>query len=96
MYCTQSWTPEESGVDHLRGLYNKVLGQYYFCLLLAGDMIFQWMGIVEYITCYNALTVHWDLLPATRLASRKILIEQNIKRRTGPALYVFSLLVYRT
>ncbi len=29
---------------------------------------------------------------ATRLASRKILIEQNIKRRRWPALYVFSLL----
>jgi hypothetical protein len=27
-------------------------------------------------------------LPATRLASRKILIEQNIKKRTGPSLYV--------
>ncbi len=26
----------------------------------------------------------WGLLPATRLASRKIFIEQNIKRRTGP------------
>jgi hypothetical protein len=29
-------------------------------------------------------------LPATRLASRKILIEQNIKKRTGPALWVLS------
>jgi hypothetical protein len=32
--------------------------------------------------------LHWGLLPATRLASRKILIEQNIKKRTGPALCV--------
>jgi hypothetical protein len=32
------------------------------------------------------------LLPLSGLDSRKILIEQNIKRRTGPALYVFSLL----
>ncbi len=31
------------------------------------------------------------LLPATRLAGRKILIEQNIKRQTGPAPCVFSL-----
>ncbi len=31
---------------------------------------------------------HWSLLPATRLASRIILIEQNIKKRTGPALCV--------
>jgi hypothetical protein len=27
-------------------------------------------------------------LPATRLASRKILIEQNIKKQTGPALWL--------
>jgi hypothetical protein len=31
----------------------------------------------------------WGLLHGTRLASRKIVIEQNIKRQTGPALYVF-------
>jgi hypothetical protein len=48
--------------------------------------------MVEYIPCYGAPAVHWSLLPATRLASRKILIEQNIKRQTGPALYVISLL----
>ncbi len=30
-----------------------------------------------------------DLLPATGLASRKILIQQNIKKRTGPALWLF-------
>jgi hypothetical protein len=35
--------------------------------------------------------VHCGLLPATRLASRKILIEQNIKKGIGPALYEFSL-----
>ncbi len=46
--------------------------------------------MMEYIPCYSALAVHWDLLPATRLASRKILIEQNIKKRTGPALCVLS------
>jgi hypothetical protein len=55
-------------------------------------VIFQWIGVVQYIPCYGAPAVHWGLLPATRLASRKILIEQNIQRRTGPALYVFSLL----
>jgi hypothetical protein len=52
-------------------------------------MIFQWIGMVEYIPCYGAPAVHWGLLPASRLAGRKIPIEQNIKRRTGPALYVF-------
>ncbi len=31
--------------------------------------------------------VKYILLPATRLTSRKILIEQKIKKRTGPALY---------
>ncbi len=48
--------------------------------------------MVEYVPYYSAPGVRWSLLPATRLASRKILIEQNIKRRTGPAPYVFSLL----
>jgi hypothetical protein len=32
----------------------------------------------------------------SRLASRKILIAQNIKRRTGPALCVFSFLGYNS
>jgi hypothetical protein len=42
----------------------------------------------EYILCYGGPAEHWCPLPATRLASRKILIEQNIKKRTGPALCV--------
>jgi hypothetical protein len=49
--------------------------------------------MVEYIPCYGAPAVHWGLLPGIKLLSRKILIELNIKRRTGPVLYVFSLLV---
>ncbi len=44
--------------------------------------------MVEYIPCYSARAVQWGFLPATRLASRIILIEQNIKKRTGPALCV--------
>jgi hypothetical protein len=36
----------------------------------------------------SAPAVYWGLLPATRLASRKILIQQNIKKRTGPALWL--------
>jgi hypothetical protein len=44
--------------------------------------------MVEYIPCYSAPTVHWGFLPATRLASRILLIEPNIKKRTGPALCV--------
>jgi hypothetical protein len=44
--------------------------------------------MVEYIPCYFAPELHCGFLPATRLASRKILIEQNIKKWTGPALYV--------
>jgi hypothetical protein len=47
--------------------------------------------MLEYIPCYGAPPEHWGLLLATRLASRKILLEQNIKRRTGPPLCVFSL-----
>ncbi len=40
---------------------------------------------MEYIPCCIAPVEHWGLLLASMLASRKILIEQNIKRRTGPA-----------
>ncbi len=58
--------------------------------LAGASLIFQWRGMVEYIPCYSAPELHWDLLPATRLASMKILIEQNIKKRTGPALCVLS------
>jgi hypothetical protein len=50
------------------------------------DVIFQWIGMVEYILCYSAPAVHWGLLPVTRLANRKILIGKNIKIRIGPAL----------
>jgi hypothetical protein len=56
-------------------------------------LILQKIGIVEYIPCYSAPAVHRGLLHATRLASRKILLEQKIKRQTGPALYVGSLLI---
>jgi hypothetical protein len=39
--------------------------------------------MVEYIPCYGGPAEHWGLLPATRLASRKILIEQDIKSGQG-------------
>jgi hypothetical protein len=42
--------------------------------------------MVEYILCYGGPALHWGFLPATRLASRKVLNEKNIKKRTGPAL----------
>ncbi len=51
-------------------------------------MIFQWIGMLEYIPCYSAPAEHWGFLPATRLASRIILVEQKIKKQTGPALCV--------
>jgi hypothetical protein len=44
--------------------------------------------MVEYIPSYSAPALHEGLLPASRLASRKILIEQKIQKRTGPALCV--------
>jgi hypothetical protein len=50
--------------------------------------MFQWIGKVEYILRYGGQAEHWGSIPATRLASRKILIEQNIKKRKGPALCV--------
>jgi hypothetical protein len=57
-------------------------------VLAGADLIFQWIGMVEYIPCYGGPAEHWGPLPATRPASRKILIERNIKKRTGPALCV--------
>jgi hypothetical protein len=44
--------------------------------------------MVEYIPSYDGPGELWGSLPATRLARRKILIEQNIKKRTGLALCV--------
>jgi hypothetical protein len=44
--------------------------------------------MVEYILCYCGPAEHWDPLPTTSKASRKILIGQNIKKRTGTALCV--------
>jgi hypothetical protein len=44
--------------------------------------------MVEYIICLSAPAERWGLLPATRLANRKILIEQNVKKLTAPALCV--------
>jgi hypothetical protein len=40
---------------------------------------------MEHIPCCSTPQLDWGLLPVTRLASRKILIEQNFKRLTGPA-----------
>ncbi len=54
-------------------------------------MIFQWIGLVEYILGYGGPAEHWDPLPATRLASRKILIQQNIKKRAGSSLCVLCV-----
>jgi hypothetical protein len=39
------------------------------------------VGLMGYIPCYGAPVVHCRLLPVTRLAGRKILIEQNITSR---------------
>jgi hypothetical protein len=46
--------------------------------------------MVEYILCYGGPAEHLGPLPATRLASRKILIEQNIKKHS-----VYSEAVYQ-
>jgi hypothetical protein len=48
------------------------------------------MVAYEYIPCYSALG---SSTPATRLASRKILIEQNIKSGQGQHS-VYSVVVY--
>ncbi len=44
-----------------------------------------------YSPCFSAPAVYWSFLPATGLASRIILIEQNIKKRTGPALWLLCV-----
>jgi hypothetical protein len=46
------------------------------------------IGMVAYILYYGSPAEHWGPLPATRLASRKILIEQNMKKRKGSSLCV--------
>jgi hypothetical protein len=63
----------------------------YSLLGLRGDGAkqLQWIGMLEYIPCYGGPAEHWGILPATRLASREILIEQNVK--TGPALCVLCV-----
>ncbi len=47
--------------------------------LAGADLIFQWIGMVEYIPCYSAPAVHWDLLPATRLQAGKYLLSKISK-----------------
>jgi hypothetical protein len=44
--------------------------------------------MVECILCYGGPAEQWGPLPATRLASRKIITEQNITKGRGPALWV--------
>ncbi len=56
-------------------------------------MIFKWIGMLEYIPYCTAPAVHWGLLSGTRLTSRIILTEQNIKKQTGPALCVLCRLL---
>jgi hypothetical protein len=79
-----------------RSLIPRELAQHGFCLGLAGaDLISQWIGMVEYIHCYSAPELLCGLLPATRLASREILTEQNIKKRTGPSLCLLCDFMYQ-
>jgi hypothetical protein len=54
--------------------------------MAGADLIFQWIGMVEYIPCQSAPAIHWGFLPATRLASRIIIIEQNIKKDRASTL----------
>jgi hypothetical protein len=44
--------------------------------------------MVECIPCYTAPVEHWVTIPTSRLASRKTILEQNIKIWNGPALYI--------
>ncbi len=77
----------------LRGYaYTRVLAQHNFCLgwLERFDIPVDRYDGVHFLLQFTSRTL--GLLPATNLASRKILTEQNIKRWTGSALCVFSLL----
>ncbi len=47
-------------------------------------------GVHSLLICTRS-TVYWGLLPATRLAIRRILIQQNIKKRTGPAFWLLCV-----
>ncbi len=46
-------------------------------------MLFQWIGLMEYIPCYGVPAVQWGLLPVTRLANRKYLLSKILKGRQG-------------
>jgi hypothetical protein len=45
-------------------------------------------GVHSQLICTSIALGAGGRLPATRLVSREILIEQNIKKRTGPALWL--------
>jgi hypothetical protein len=79
LYICSSVTQEDKYVEHCPARHLSGLA--------GADFKFQWIGMVEYIPGLSALAVHWGFLPATELARRKILIERNIKKRTGPALW---------
>ncbi len=59
-------------------------------------LIFQWISLVEYIPCYSTQAVHSVSYLPVGYPRTKILIKQNIKRRTGPAPYVLYCTVQNT
>ncbi len=65
------------------------------CLAQEAKYIEWWprLGMVEYIPCYSGPAAHWVSLLASRLASRKMLPQQNIKIWTESALILCNLLV---
>ncbi len=74
-----------------RGYIHRALAQYDLCLgWPEGIWYSSDVGMVEYIPCYSALSVHWSLLPVSRLTSREILTEQNIKNRASTQVHTTS------
>jgi hypothetical protein len=64
-------------------------------LAVGGPMelvIWRSVSSLETAPMWVSPTQHWILLPVTRLAGRIILLEQNIKTRTGPALCLLCAL----
>ncbi len=107
-YQTSSSQPRQSGVGpalYVFSLLGYELRGFIFILECWPDTTSAWAGwrrIDISVNRYGGVhslpprtsCTYWVSLPANRLASRKILIKQNIKRRAGPELYVFSLLGY--
>jgi hypothetical protein len=99
-YCKQSSTSYETRyANSAVCLATTVTQEFIHILECWPNTTAAWAGwrrfdipLDRYDGVHSLLRCYWGLLPATRPARRKVLIEQNINRQTGPALCVFSFL----